>query len=142
MADSGGANHREMRDFKRSPPGWTDKPIRERGAPPYAPPPDLTHNTAGGPVEGKINVHIVPHTHDDTGWQVTVDRYFFRNVYYVLDTAIPHLAEEPNRKFVYVETALFARWWDHQPEKKKALTRQLVKNGQLEFINGGWCLHD
>ena len=142
MADPGGANLHRMRDFKRSHPWWTDKSIRERGTPPYTPPPDWTYNTTGGPVAGKINVHIVPHTHYDTGWQVTVDQYFFRNVYYVLDTVIPRLAEDPNRKFIYVETAFFARWWDQQPEKKKALTRQLVKTGQLEFINGGWCMHD
>lgn len=116
--------------------------------------------------QGKINVHLVPHTHDDTGWQVTVDQYFFNEVYYVLDTVraclihvlsglhvdlrhlvlngacisqvIPRLAEDPNRKFIYVEIGFFSRWWDQQSEKKKELTRSLVKNGQLEFINGGW----
>ena len=51
---------------------------------------------------------------------------------------IPRLAEDPNRKFIYVEIGFFARWWDQQSEKKKDLTRSLVKNGQLEFINGAW----
>ena len=57
---------------------------------------------------------MVPHTHDDTGWQVTVDQYFFEQVYYVLDTMIPRLAEDPNRRFIYVEIGFFARWWDQQ----------------------------
>ena len=26
----------------------------------------IKYNTAGGPVDGKVNVHIVPHTHDGT----------------------------------------------------------------------------
>lgn len=26
--------------------------------------PPATYNTAGGPVAGKLNVHIIPHTHD------------------------------------------------------------------------------
>jgi hypothetical protein len=71
MADPGGANLNKGRDFPQTIPYWTDKHIKDRGTPPYTPPPDWEYNTNAGPVEGKINVHIVPHTHDDTGWQVS-----------------------------------------------------------------------
>jgi alpha-mannosidase len=84
----------------------------------------------------------VPHTHDDTGWQITVDQYFFNEVYYVVDTVIDQLEKDPKRHFIYVETAFFARWWDEQPDARRAVTKKLVENGQLEFINGGWCMHD
>eukprot|EP01047_Picozoa_sp_COSAG01_P055597 COSAG01_NODE_6207_length_3795_cov_57.087392_5_plen_232_part_00 len=108
-------------------------------------PKDWNYSTVTAPaaiVEGKINVHLVPHTHDDTGWQVTVDQYFSTDVYYVLDTVIPRLAEDPARRFIYVEIGFFARWWDTQPLAKQELTRALVAEGRLEFINGGWCMHD
>ena len=49
---------------------------RASTTPPYVPPKDNKYNTGGGPVPGKINVHL-DYTHDDTGWQVTVDQYFY-----------------------------------------------------------------
>eukprot|EP00931_Biecheleriopsis_adriatica_P102099 TRINITY_DN77122_c0_g1_i1.p1 TRINITY_DN77122_c0_g1~~TRINITY_DN77122_c0_g1_i1.p1 ORF type:complete len:1154 (+),score=170.39 TRINITY_DN77122_c0_g1_i1:66-3527(+) len=137
IAKTGGYLH------KQSVPYWTDKPIGQRSKfPRYVPPKGWEYDTAAGPVKGKINVHLIPHTHDDTGWQVTVDQYFYRNVYYIIDTVLARLLENPDRKFIYVEVGFFARWWDEQPERKKDQMRKVVANGQLEFINGGWCMHD
>ena len=36
-----------------------------------------------------------------------------------------------------VETGFFERWWIQQSNTTQAKFAQLVKNGQLEFINGG-----
>jgi hypothetical protein len=44
--------------------------------------------------------------------------------------------------FIYVETAFFARWWREQTPQMQQNVRQLLANGQLEFINGGWCMND
>ncbi|MCO5548555.1 hypothetical protein L7F22_002015 [Adiantum nelumboides] len=70
-----------------------------------------TYNTSSGPVEGKLNVHLVPHTHDDVGWLKTVDQYYVGSnnsiqnaaVHLILDTVIAALQEDHNRKFIYVE---------------------------------------
>ncbi|GLJ52491.1 hypothetical protein SUGI_1116890 [Cryptomeria japonica] len=110
----------------------------------------IEYNTEGGPVEGKLNVHLVPHTHDDVGWLKTVDQYYTGSnssiqvaaVQYILDSFIDALQIDPNRKFIYVEVAFFKRWWREQSKEKREIVRKLVDSGQLEFINGGWCMHD
>mmetsp|Transcript_41210 Transcript_41210/g.87257 ORF Transcript_41210/g.87257 Transcript_41210/m.87257 type:complete len:125 (-) Transcript_41210:12-386(-) len=102
------------------------------------------------PVEGKINVHFVPHTHDDVGWLKTVDEYFagqnnsiqHAGVNYILTTVARSLELDSNRTFTYAEQAFFQRWWDEQGEDVKAKMRKIVKDGQLEFFNGGGGVHD
>ncbi|XP_078576535.1 lysosomal alpha-mannosidase-like [Branchiostoma floridae x Branchiostoma japonicum] len=99
---------------------------------------------------GMINVHLVPHTHDDVGWLKTVDQYYSganssiqrAGVQYILDSVIPQLEAKPERKFIYVEIAFFKRWWDEQDEDMHGRVKKLVDKGQLEFINGGWCMND
>ncbi|KAI3500943.1 hypothetical protein L1887_36772 [Cichorium endivia] len=98
----------------------------------------------------KINVHLVPHSHDDVGWLKTVDQYYtgannsIRGacVQNVLDSVISALLDDKNRKFIYVEIAFFERWWNQQSELLKAKVKELVNTGRLEFINGGMCMHD
>ncbi|XP_052781407.1 lysosomal alpha-mannosidase-like isoform X1 [Mya arenaria] len=97
-----------------------------------------------------INVHLVPHTHDDVGWLKTVDQYYYgaRNeiqnagVQYVLDSVIPALVSDPNKRFIYVEIAFFARWWREQTDSMRHVVKGLVNSGQFEFILGGWCMND
>jgi alpha-mannosidase len=89
-----------------------------------------------------LNVHLICHSHDDVGWLSTVDQYYTQQVQYIIDSVISALEANPERKFIYVEQAFFQRWWHVQSDERKRVTRQLVKSGQLEFVNGGWCMHD
>ncbi|KAL1554044.1 alpha-mannosidase [Salvia divinorum] len=110
----------------------------------------IVYNTSAGVVPGKINVHLVPHTHDDVGWLKTIDQYYVGSnnsiqvacVQNVLDSLIPALLADKNRKFIYVEQAFFQRWWRQQSDEMKETVKMLVSLGQLEFINGGMCMHD
>ena len=99
---------------------------------------------------GMLNVHLVPHTHDDTGWLKTVDEYYYGSrkditpvgVQYIFDSVIPELVADPTKRFIYVEIAFFWRWWQDQNDLMRNKVRTIVHNGQLEFINGGWCMND
>ncbi|PIA57352.1 hypothetical protein AQUCO_00600230v1, partial [Aquilegia coerulea] len=110
----------------------------------------IKYNTESVIVQGKLNVHLVPHSHDDVGWLKTVDQYYlgFNNtiqgacVRNVLDSVVDALLRDPNRKFIFAEQAFFQRWWAEQNVQKQEEVRKLVNLGQLEFVNGGWCMHD
>ncbi|XP_074990259.1 lysosomal alpha-mannosidase isoform X2 [Calonectris borealis] len=99
---------------------------------------------------GLLNVHLVPHTHDDVGWLKTVEQYFYgvRNevqhagVQYILDSVVAQLVADPSRRFIYAEVAFLARWWRQQDEATRRTVRQLVEQGRLEFVGGGWCMSD
>ncbi|KAJ4807139.1 Alpha-mannosidase [Rhynchospora pubera] len=110
----------------------------------------IRYNTTAGPVAGKLNVYLVPHSHDDVGWLKTIDQYYVGSnnsigascVLNILDSVVEGLLRNPDRKFVFAEQAFFQRWWEEQSETTQSIVKQLVNSGQLEFINGGWCMHD
>ncbi|XP_003426403.2 lysosomal alpha-mannosidase isoform X2 [Nasonia vitripennis] len=98
----------------------------------------------------KINIHLVAHTHDDVGWLKTVDQYYFggrmnvqvAGVQYIIDSVVEALEQDPSRKFIYVETAFLWKWWQRQGEKKRNIMRNLINEGRLEIIGGGWSMND
>ena len=58
-----------------------------------------------------LNVHIVPHTHDDVGWLKTVDQYYVGSntsiqnaaVRNIITAVVDALLADPTKRFVYVE---------------------------------------
>ncbi|XP_064076196.1 lysosomal alpha-mannosidase-like isoform X1 [Vanessa tameamea] len=100
--------------------------------------------------QDELNVHIVPHTHDDVGWLKTVDQYYYgsRNniqkagVQYILDSVIKELWQDPKRRFIYVETAFFWMWWVRQSDDVRHKVHTLVRQGRLQFVGGAWSMND
>ena len=61
---------------------------------------------------------------------------------YIIDSVIRELALDPQKRYIQVETAFFWRWWKEASDPMKATVQQLVNEGRLEFIGGGWAMHD
>ncbi|XP_063544999.1 lysosomal alpha-mannosidase-like isoform X1 [Cydia strobilella] len=99
---------------------------------------------------GVLNVHLVSHTHDDVGWLKTLDQYYYgsRNtiqkacVECILNSVVKELWLDPKRKFIYVETAFFWKWWVAQPASVKSQVHTLVRQGRLQFVGGAWSMND
>ncbi|XP_023330196.1 lysosomal alpha-mannosidase [Eurytemora carolleeae] len=99
---------------------------------------------------GKVNVHLVPHSHDDTGWLKTVDQYYYgahqevqrAGVQYIIESVIKELARDETKKFIQVETGFLWRWWESKDDFMRNLTLSLINSGQLQFAGGGWSMND
>ena len=65
-------------------------------------------------------------------WQNLTGRNNFANraVVYILDSVIPELVKNPDRRFIYVEIAFFWRWWNQQNDEMKSTVKQLVNEGK------------
>ncbi|EDW77500.1 uncharacterized protein Dwil_GK24524 [Drosophila willistoni] len=101
-------------------------------------------------VSNLINIHLVPHSHDDVGWLKTADQYYYghrqniqhASVKYIFESVVSELIKDPSRRFIQVETAFFEKWWVDQPETTKQIVRKLVNEGRFEFIGGAWSMND
>lgn len=97
-----------------------------------------------------LNVHIVPHSHDDVGWLKTVEQYYYgannsiqiAGVQYIYDSVLDELWNDPAKKFVSVEMEFFSHWWKELDGKTREKVTQVINQGQLEFVGAGWCMND
>ena len=63
-------------------------------------------------------------------------------VQYTIDTIVSELMKNRSYKFCIVEVAFLYRWWNQASSVDKENMKTLVENGQIELINGGWCMSD
>ncbi|XP_050222863.1 alpha-mannosidase 2 [Mercurialis annua] len=90
----------------------------------------------------RLKVFVVPHSHNDPGWKLTVDEYYERQSRHILDTIVSTLSKDVRRKFIWEEMSYLERWWRDATEEKRESFTNLVKNGQLEIVGGGWVMND
>ncbi|KAF7113028.1 hypothetical protein RHSIM_RhsimUnG0168300 [Rhododendron simsii] len=92
--------------------------------------------------EEKLKVFVVPHSHNDPGWKLTVEEYYSKQSRHILDTIVDTLSKDARRKFIWEEMSYLERWWRDASETKRDSFINLVKNGQLEIVGGGWVMND
>ncbi|KAE9550865.1 hypothetical protein FO519_005927, partial [Halicephalobus sp. NKZ332] len=98
-----------------------------------------------------VNIHFVPHSHDDMGWLKTPDDYFTginKNiqlpfaVYHIYTNVVTELKMNPKRKFTVCEVGFLTMWIENADEGLFNDFIDLVNNGQIEFVCGGWVQPD
>lgn len=90
----------------------------------------------------KLNIHLIPHSHDDVGWMVTADQYYDDAVIKIISNVVTELEKNAERRFTQVEIYFFQRWWRQQTDERRDVVRKLVAEGRLVFTNGGWTVND
>ncbi|KAF0990190.1 hypothetical protein HZS_1453, partial [Henneguya salminicola] len=97
-----------------------------------------------------INIHIIPHSHNDYGWLKTPFEYYYgidnhiqnAEVRLILDSVTMALIKNPERTFIYDVIGFFSIWFDSLNNETKLLFNKLLANSQFEFVNGGWVSND
>ena len=81
------------------------------------------------------------HTHNDLGWQMTIDEYQEKAIDRILNSSVSHLDKNPSVKFTYCNIGFLYNWLRRFPERLEQV-RRVIKSGQLYIVNGGTAVHD
>ena len=108
--------------------------------------------------EATIDLHLCPHSHLDVGFDWTPDVMFGRNgsengvgknktryqksVGLVLEQAQKALLVDPARTYNLAEIFYIDLYLQQSNAAERAQLLQLVREGRLNFMNGGWCQND
>ncbi|KAE9546848.1 hypothetical protein FO519_009940, partial [Halicephalobus sp. NKZ332] len=98
-----------------------------------------------------VNIHFVPHSHDDMGWLKTADDYFTgingdSNVHFsvwaIYNNVVTELKKDSKKKFSICEVGFLTKWIENADEEFVNDFTTLVNNGQIELVCGGWVQPD
>uniref|UniRef100_A0A914XKE6 mannosyl-oligosaccharide 1,3-1,6-alpha-mannosidase n=1 Tax=Plectus sambesii TaxID=2011161 RepID=A0A914XKE6_9BILA len=103
---------------------------------------EITYDSEKIKTEPKLEVVVIPHSHDDPGWIKTFEKYYQDQTRHILDGMVKKLGNEPKMKFIYAEMSFFERWWRDTDQSSRDTVKRILTNGQLEIVTGAWVMTD
>eukprot|EP00051_Salpingoeca_urceolata_P001577 m.42107 g.42107 ORF g.42107 m.42107 type:complete len:1265 (+) comp11516_c0_seq1:809-4603(+) len=91
--------------------------------------------------DSTLRIVLLAHSHCDPGWRRTFEQYQ-SVVDGILDSVVAALERDSKRTFVWSENSFFVVWWSRRSEAVHVRVRALLRTGQLEFVGGGFVMHD
>jgi alpha-mannosidase II len=71
----------------------------------------------------KLEIILMPHSHNDPGWVKTLDTYYTGQTRTILKVIVDALSKNPLRKFIWAETVFLNMWFDDPTVEKDYKTR-------------------
>ena len=67
-----------------------------------------------------------------------METYYNEQVRDIISNIINELWSNPERKAVWAETCFLEMFYNECHQHNKRMLKELIKNGQLEIVGGGW----
>ena len=94
-------------------------------------------------IKSKLNIHIIPHSHQDPGWVFTYEEFYNNQVKLIYNNMLKYLLLSSERTFSICEIVNFERWYKQDlDESKRQIIKDLVKEGRIEFVGAGQVQND
>ena len=84
----------------------------------------------------------MPESHNDPGWRFTEEEYYQKSTKHTFTSVTNYMAKHNYTTFHVADLMYFMKWYDEQNEETQNMTKKLIDQDRIVFINGGWIMSD